>query len=220
MTNLLPLPGKVTTAAPGLKGFDADTIITSELAAEFIKNGYQFCARYLSLGEGQNPGDLSNGEAADILNSGLALIAVQHVNAYGWAPTSALGTTHGSNAASNARSIGLPTGMNLWCDLEGVATGTDAEAVINYCTAWYNAVAAASYVPGLYVGPIAVLDGQQLYDLPFQHYWKSASNVPEIPVRGYQLVQGLTITASGIEIDPDTTQTDAKGGAVLWVAVS
>lgn len=218
MSTLLPLPGTVTAAAPGSKGFDADTVITSDLAADFVKNGYRFCARYLSLGEGQNPNDLSNSEAATILQSGLALIAVQHVNAYGWSPTAALGTTHGSNAASNAQSIGLPQGMNLWCDLEGVATGTGAEAVISYCTAWYNAVRDTGYIPGLYVGPIAVLDAQQLYDLPFQHYWKSASNVPEIPVRGYQLVQGLTITECGISIDPDTTQTDAEGGAVLWVA--
>jgi hypothetical protein len=213
----LPLNGQVAPASSGAKGFDADTIITAQLAEDFVKNRYQFCARYLSLGEGQNPGDLSNAEAATILGSGLALIAVQHVNAYGWTPTAALGTTHGSNAASNAKSISLPQGMNLWCDLEGVATGTTAEAVISYCTAWYNAVAAAGYIPGLYVGPNAVLDGQQLYDLPFQHYWKSASIVPDIPVRGYQLVQGQTITECGISIDPDTTQTDAEGGTVMWL---
>lgn len=204
-------------AAPGLKGFDADTVITSETATQFKNAGYAFCARYLSLGNGQNAGDLSNAEATAILNSGLALIAVQHVNAYGWTPDTQLGTTHGANAASNAQSIGLPQGMNLWCDLEGVATGTAAEDVINYCTAWYNAVHAAGYIPGLYVGPLAVLNGQQLYDLPFQHYWKSASNVPDVPVRGYQLLQGLTATVLGIDIDPDTTQNDAEGGAVLWV---
>ena len=217
MNNNQSLTGKVIAATPELSGFDADTVITSETAAAFKNNGYAFCARYLSLGAGQNPGDLSNAEAAGILQSGLALVAVQHVNAYGWQPTAALGITHGSNAASNAQSIGLPQGMNLWCDLEGVATGTAAQQVIDYCSAWYNAVYEAGYVPGLYVGPLAVLTGQQLYDLPFQHYWKSASHVPDVPVRGYQLIQGLTATVLGIGIDPDTTQDDAEGGAVLWV---
>lgn len=214
-----PLNGRAALAPPFSRGFDADTVITGELAGEFVSEGYQFCARYLSLGNGQQPGDLSTDEAAAILGNGLALVAVQHVNAYGWKPSAALGFTHGGNAAANAKSIGLASGMNIWCDLEGVATGISADDVIAYCVSWYDGVIASNfnYIPGLYVGPLAVLDGQQLYDLPFQHYWKSASNVPEIPTRGFQMVQGLTITVCGISIDPDTTQTDAEGGTVIWM---
>lgn len=214
------LPGTVKSAAPGLLGFDADTVISAAVAQQFKQNGYSFCARYLSLGNGQNAGDLSNAEAANIINAGLALIAVQHVRAEGWAPTAALGGTYGNNAASNAASVGLPKGMNIWCDLEGIATGTTAQNVIDYCQAWYAAVQAAGYVPGLYVGANCILSGTQLYDLSFQHYWKSLSTVPEIPNRGYQLVQKWFPQAEfGISIDQDTTQTDHKGGAVLWVAL-
>lgn len=220
MTPIISLPGTIQTAAPGLTGFDADTVISSATAAAFVNSGYAFCARYLSLGYGQNPGDLSNTEAAAILNAGLALIAVQHVPEAGWEPQESLGAEYGTNAAHNAASIGLPAGMNIWCDLEGIEEQISAENVIEYCNAWYQAVAAAGYVPGIYVGANCILSGDQLYyNLKFQHYWKSLSNVPSIPNRGYQLVQHATQTVHGVSIDPDTTQTDEQGGAVLWLQV-
>lgn len=214
------LPGTVKAAAPGLLGFDANTVISAAVAQQFKQNGYSFCGRYLALGNGQGATDLSNAEAANIINAGLALIAVQHVRYEGWVPSAALGNTYGSNAASNAASVGLPKGMNIWCDLEGVATGTAAQSVIDYCQAWYAAVHAAGYVPGLYVGANCILTGAQLYSLSFQHYWKSLSTVPDIPNRGYQLVQKwFPQSEFGISIDQDTTQTDNKGGTVLWVAL-
>lgn len=110
--------------------------------------------------------------------------------------------------------------MNLWCDLEGIKTGTSSQDVIAYCKAWYNAVNAAKYVPGLYVGADMYLTSAQLYmDLPFQHYWRSLSQVPDVETRGYQLVQHLYQgTINGIDIDTNATQTDHLGGQVLWLA--
>ena len=219
MTTSPTLPGAVQAATPNLKGFDADTVITSTTAQQFVNEGYAFCARYLSLGSTEASGDLSNTEATDILNAGLSLIAVQHVLAEGWVPSAFLGAEHGHNAANHATSIGLPQGMNIWCDLEGVASGTSAATVVAYCQAWYKAVVDAGYVPGLYVGANSVLTGEQLYDdLSFQHYWKSLSNVPTPAVRGYQLIQSGTTTVNGVGIDGDTTQTDNLGGEVLWLS--
>lgn len=215
------LPGTVQHAAPGSKGFDCDTILSAQLAQTFKNGGYDFCVRYLSLGQGQNSGDLSFSEANAILHAGLALSAVQHVRMPGWSPNAQLGTQYGSNAAANAASIGLPKGMNLWCDLEGIGAGTAASDVIGYCNAWYNAVSAAGYIPGIYVGANCVLSGQQLYsDLNFQHYWKSESTVPDIPNRGYQMVQGyVPQPVFGIGIDSDYTQNDQQGGAVVWLKI-
>jgi hypothetical protein len=132
-----------------------------------------------------------------------------------------MGVQDGVNAAKNAQSIGLPAGINIWCDLEGVATGTPAQAVIDYCQAWYNAVKAGGYVPGLYVGAGAILTGDQLYyKLSFQHYWKSMSNVPMVTKRGYQLIQSAQTTGpNNFQIDPDTTQTDNLGGTVIWLKI-
>lgn len=215
------LPGQVKSAAPGLKGFDTVATISAALAAQFKKSGYSFCARYLSLGNGQNQGDLTFAEASNIINAGLALIAVQRVRMPGWVPSQSLGSSTGANAASNAKSIGLPPGMNVWCDLEGVASGTTAQAVIDYCQAWYAAVKNGGYVPGIYVGAQSVLSSEQLYSsLSFQHYWHSQSKVPDVAVRGYQLMQAYpSVTVNGIGIDEDTTMNDHKGGAVLWLSL-
>ncbi|MFC7626386.1 DUF1906 domain-containing protein [Paraburkholderia humisilvae] len=193
--------------------------MSSTIAQEFSGQGYGFCIRYLSLGAGQASGDLSPTEAAGILSSGLALMAVQHVDEPGWSPSQSLGQTYGNNAAGNAAQVGFPAGVNLWCDLEGVAGGVAASDVIDYCNAWFNAVSSAGYVPGLYVGANAVLTGQQLYsDLLFQHYWQSCSDVPEVSCRGYQMTQSfVSDPVNGIYIDEDTTQTDNEGGRVLWL---
>lgn len=212
------LPGTVQQATPNLKGFDTDTVLTAQQAAAFKSSGYAFCVRYLARNNGQGSDDLSYNEAKSILDAGLALSAVQHVPSPGWTPTAALGTTYGTNAAANAASIGLPQGMNLWCDLEGVAAGTPTQQVIDYSNAWYDAVHAAGYVPGIYVGASCMLTGNQLYqNLRFQHYWKSLSNVPAIPNRGYQLIQTMGSTVNGVSTDNDSTQDDLLGGAVLWL---
>ncbi|MHA1067196.1 DUF1906 domain-containing protein [Enterobacter ludwigii] len=214
----MALSGSIQSAASNSLGFDADSIVSQAIAQQFVEQGYTFCVRYLSLGCGQAEGDLSADEATDILQAGLALMVVQHVDDPGWMPTQSLGQTYGSNAATNAASIGIPPGVNVWCDLEGIANGTAAQDVIDYCSAWYDAVSAAGYIPGLYVGANAVLTGQQLYDLPFEHYWQSCSEVPDIPVRGYQLVQTFVPEpVNGIGIDSDLTQTDLQGGQAVWL---
>jgi hypothetical protein len=143
---------------------------------------------------------------------------VQHVREPGWSPTGSLGQTDGQQAALNSQSVGFPSGVNVWCDLEGVANGAAASDVINYCTSWYDAVQTANFVPGLYVGSSAILDDQQLYGLPFEHYWRSQSNVPDIPNRGYQLIQLYpSLTINYISVDVDVTQNDYEGGQALWL---
>jgi hypothetical protein len=213
----MALQGNIQAAPDGSLGFDSDTVVSLAVAQLFATQGYTFCLRYLSRSHGQQGGDLSANEANNILAAGLALMPVQHVAKAGWSPTEALGQTMGANAASNAASIGFPAGVNVWCDLESVAEGSDPAEVIAYCNAWFGAVSAAGYVPGLYVGPAAGLDGQQLYDLTVEHYWKSASNVPALPERGYQMVQKLSPNVNGIGIDVDTTMVDQKGGAPIWL---
>ena len=216
----MSLSGSVQAAAPGLRGFDANSVISQTVAEKFYQQAYRFCVRYLSHSDTQASHDLSMAEAKDILAGGLALMAVQHVRMPGWSPTSVLGRADGIYAAYHATEVGLPAGVNIWCDLEGVKEGTSAQNVIDYCKAWHDAVANAHYVPGLYVGANSILSGSQLYhNLPFQHYWRSLSRVPEVESRGYQLVQSLhSEPVNGIGIDDDVTQDDNKGGQVLWLA--
>jgi hypothetical protein len=211
------LPGQVEAATPSVPGFDCDTTLSASLARAFYTQGYKFCFRYLSR-ETQSAQDLTEPEATDILNSGLAVMPVQHVRSQGWSPSLTLGQQDGQNAAQNSQFVGFPAGVSVWCDLEGVNRAAQAHDVIDYCEAWYEAVRAAGYVPGLYVGACALLKGKQLYNLSFQHYWRSQSRLPEIPNRGYQLIQ-LTpsIEINGVDVDIDIAQDDKKGGQAQWL---
>ncbi len=218
------LQGNIEKAPPGLKGFDCASKLNSSLISQFVSDSdnFSYCLRYLSLGVQQVNVDLSTQEAQQILSAGLALSPVQRVRRAGWVATGALGTTTGQNAANNAQSIGFPPGINVWLDLEGVKSGTPANDVIAYCNNWFDEVAAEGYVPGIYVGANAILTGTQLANLKFEHYWQSGSTVPNIPGRGYQLIQTipnppLGELRHGIHIDFDKTQMDSDGNQVIWL---
>jgi hypothetical protein len=217
----MALPGQTEGALSFAPGFDSDTVVTAAVAQQFFGQGYRFCVRYLTLLGQQSPGDLSTQEANDILSSGLALMAVQHVRKPGWSPSQTLGQQDGAQAVANAQLVGFPPGVNIWCDLEGVVNDAAAQDVTDHCNAWFAAVNVAGYIPGIYVGADAILDGQQLYGLSFQHYWRSQSNVPDIPVRGYQLLQLFpAIDANEIWIDVDIAQTDKQGGQAQWLRIA
>ncbi|MFL5384578.1 MAG: DUF1906 domain-containing protein [Longimicrobiaceae bacterium] len=220
------LPGIVQNAPPGLKGFDANTPISASTAAAFHAAGYRFCVRYVGRTQMASY-DLTSTEAKTILEAGLALMVVQHVLNPGWTPSESLGQEYGANAAKFTKQIGVPAGVNLWCDLECVATGTPASEVTAYCNAWAAQVSASGYVPGLYIGYEPGLTGTQLYDLAFDHYW-AAYNVDgsskPLP-RGYDLQQkvGTGGTIGGVSTesyDDDWTETDAEGGTPLWLTLN
>ncbi|HKW31494.1 MAG TPA: DUF1906 domain-containing protein [Candidatus Acidoferrum sp.] len=212
----MPLPGKIETAASSVPGFDCDAVLSPELAQQFFSQGYKFCLRYLA--HAQASMNLSAQEAADILNAGLALMPVQHVRLPGWSPDQVLGQEDGQEAATIAQANGFPAGVSIWCDLEAVSPAAQEQNVIAYCRAWHEAVRGTGFSPGLYVGGGTLLTGQQLFDLPFQHYWRSASDVPDIPSRGYQLIQFRpTIRLNGIPVDLDVTLPDDRGDSARWI---
>ena len=174
-------------------------------------------------GRTQPVGDLSGAEANVILGAGLALMPVQHVAPENWSPSQALGTRNGKNAAKHVQQIGFPEGVNVWLDLEGAKTSTPHETMIAYCNAWFAEVEGAGFVPGVYVGAKAILTGNELFwRLTTKHYWKSGSRVPDIPHRGYQLVQSIIRNdkIDGVAIDRNLTKSDNFGGSVLWLSTS
>jgi len=222
-TSTITMPGAVSAATPGAVGFDCDTVLNATSAQAFVTAGFGFVVRYLSLGTIESYGDLSLNEAAAILEAGLALMAVQHVAYQGWVPTQLLGQTNGQNAANNAQSIGLPAGVTVWLDLEGINTTTSNTDVINYVNAWSAPVAAAGYVPGLYVGANCILTGDQLYyDLNLAQYWKSGSNVPTVTTRGFCLVQTIdnSYSVGRGAYDKDVVQADNMGSTPFWLTLT
>ncbi len=143
----MPLAGQVIGAPAGVHGFDCNTVLTPATAAALRNAGFMFCIRYLSRGAIPSTGDLTTAEADLILDAGLSLMAVQHVANPGWLPTAALGASGGAHAAGHAHAIGIPAGVNIWLDLEGVAHAAPAENVIDYCNAWFEEVETAGLKP-------------------------------------------------------------------------
>ncbi|MCC6554453.1 MAG: DUF1906 domain-containing protein [Polyangiaceae bacterium] len=204
------------SAPPGARGIDTDEIISSAAAGALRAAGLGFCARYLALSPRDVGAALTAGEAQGILQAALALVLVQHGRQS--LLSAGQGTADGSFAAESAARLGAPPGMNIFCDLEGVSH-FGPQAVIDYGNAWAAAVTACGYAPGLYVGAGTGLTGDQLYhELLFEHYWRSMSRVPDIPRRGYQMLQLYpgNQEVCGVNVDIDVTQHDYKGGTVLW----
>lgn len=214
-------PGvRAEPASAGMNGFDANTKLTATTAKALKNAGFAFAIRYLSREVPQSARDLSAEELDIILDAGLAVMAVQHVAPADWTPSEALGVEFGANAATHARAIGLPEKSSVWLDLEGIAHGTPASAVIAYCNAWFREVESAGFTTGVYVGASCILSGDELYlNLKTKHYWKSGSHVPDIPHRGYCMVQHIVAddVVGGVAIDRNVTFVDAFGGAPMLV---
>jgi hypothetical protein len=223
----MSLPGHVFAAPDGLRGLDTAETVTASAAVALHKNGFRFCVRYVRRDK-PHASALSANEARSLLNAGLGLMAVQYVESESsWKPTSAKGSRNGEVAASEAEKLGLPWGVTIWCDLEGVEVGTPAERTIDYCNQWHAAVGGAGYVPGLYVGYRAGLTPLQLYrSLRFTHYWGAYNlNADQYTaVRGLQMKQSRRrpedLPASlGLDFQVDRVSADALGGRPTLLAL-
>jgi hypothetical protein len=212
--------GRVAPLPDGSMGCDITERLNPITARQFANKGFKFIVRYVGRGDGShNFDDLIEDEGQAIIDAGMGLCVVQHPLAEGWRPTQALGQQFGAAAAKLSGAAGVPAGVSVFLDLEGVASGTAAQDAIDYCNAWHTQVAAVGYVPGLYIGANPALTADQLYwDLKMQSYWRGGSSessgVPaDIPHRGYQMRQRIT-GAGASEFDSDMIAADNFGGAV------
>ncbi|MFD2053539.1 murein L,D-transpeptidase catalytic domain-containing protein [Mesorhizobium calcicola] len=208
----------IDPATSGTHGFDASEKLTAGTAKALRQAGFRFAIRYLSRKSTPPDTDLTADELDVILDADLGLMAVQHVAKSGWDPSEELGIAYGRNAAAHAQSVGLPVGSSVWVDLEEVDNKAAADDVIAYCNAWFKEVEAAGYTSGVYVGSNCNLTGDQLYwQLKTKRYWKSGSNVPDIPQRGYCMVQHIikNDAVGGVSICRDVTSVDAFGNAPM-----
>ena len=224
----MTLPGHVFAVPDGVRGFDTAETVTPSAASAFRRAGFRFAVRYVRRDK-PHASALKVGEARSLLNVGIGLMIVQYVESEtAWAPSAAKGTKNGGIAASECELLGVPWGVTVWCDLEGVAPGTPSRRVIEYCNAWHAAVSGAGYVPGVYVGYRAGLTPTQLYRaLRFTHYWAAYNlNVDQYPsVRGIQMKQSKARASDrprGVAIDfqTDRVRADALGGRPTLVALA
>jgi hypothetical protein len=214
----------VATAVPSL-GFDADTVVSAAVAKQFFSLGYRWCARYVSR-SAPEAGDLTPEEISTILAAGLALIVVQHAPEPNWTPNDAEGLAWGRAAVANVEALGIPPGLSIAKDHEGVNVSGRASTVAAVSAAhinlWSAVVRTAKYEPLLYVGFDCGLDATQLYDnLTPTRYWKSASNVPTPVKRGYcmeqlNINQTRMVDGQPFSYDEDVIMADALGGLPKW----
>jgi hypothetical protein len=206
-----PLPGRVEAATAGAFGFATGTALTARSAEAFAAAGFDFTIRYLTGDAPETEPDLTRSEALDIIDAGLALMAVQQPPPAGWSPSAELGTERGCWAAANAELVGLPAGLSLWLDLAGMATDAPDEAQVAYCNAWCAPVAATGYVPGLRVGAEGLPAGAGgPVPLRFERYWQSGGTAPDPAGRGYCLVE----IGAG---EGERVQADDLGGLPFWL---
>ena len=223
----MTLPGHVFTAPDGVRGFDTAERVSTGAAAAFRRRGYRFAVRYVRRDK-PHASALSASEARSLLGVGIGLMLVQYVESdTSWSPSGAKGSTNGGVAAAEAQRLGVPWGVTVWCDLEGVAPGTPAQRVIDYCNRWHVAVTSAGYVAGLYVGYRAGLTRTQLYRaLRFTHYWGAYNlNVDQYPAtRGLQMKQLQrmakdSVPGTSIDFQVDRVSADKLGGHPTLLAL-
>lgn len=186
-------------ATIGARGFDTISPIGPAQASRLKSAGYDFAFRYL--------GSLGDTEVETLTQAGIAVMGVSYAGAF-----------DGAAAVVNARDKAkLPPGTTLALDLEGQDGHRTATEITVACNAWYDTVAAAGYLPMLYVGAGCVLDAGALYRLKFTRYWRSCSLVPK-PACGWSCIQLYppNQVVAGVQIDIDVIESDYRGRVPAW----
>lgn len=211
-------------ASDGLKMFDIDRPLGTNEAKAFFDKGFRAVGRYIPRVT-VRPVDLTAPEIAKIHSGGLAVLPTQHVEPENWTPTDDKGRQYGHVAATYCQGIGIPAGVNVVLDLEGVSITVPKEQVIRYCNYWHDIVAQAGYKPLIYLGWQVILSNAEAYSrLKFDRYW-GAYNVDVVPApRGYCIQQHAAKDGdvlSGMDrtdIDTDLVKKDALGGLPTFFA--
>lgn len=142
--------------------------------------GMRACLRYID--------NLTAREAEWITEDAkMGLLFVRSCRAGGWLPTAIMGTSDGQQIAHAIAVLGCPKGVSGIIDHEGPGGSVVDEAL--YLNAAYEALAGYC-LPAVYVGAGTRLTADQLWhSLKMTRYMKSGSNVPDVAVRGYCVVQ-------------------------------
>ena len=163
---------------------------------------------------------MTSGFEADMQNAlraGLNVILFQGYYEPAWS-VAAEAQSRAQFAVTSAKNAGYESGAPIVLDFESVPVpAPDAEA---WCKAWSNAVEDAGYVPAIYIGVPQPLDGDALYALPFQHYWKSYSaDTVEVSTRGYQIIQSAgSQDLDGVSVDLDEAGADLLDDFMMGMA--
>lgn len=154
---------------------------------------------------------MSQGWTADYWNAltaGLQVMLFQGYEPGMWADSAQAGI-RAQLAAQQAKIVNYQGTLLLDCEDMPV----NAQAALDWINQWNDILHGAGYTSlGVYEGAGCPLNGAEWYDglALTTHYWKSASTVPFVAVRGYQIVQtAVDQMFAGVIVDDDTVQADA-----------
>jgi hypothetical protein len=206
--------------APRALGLDASTYIGPETAAKLYEAGYRTAFRYVKRSQRVYdtpqtwPVSLSHQELRELVDVGFKVSLVQFLvsERAGGGRGAENGKRYGDAAGHNAKKLGAPLGITVWCDAEGWGSQSRSD-ILAYLDAWATACAAYGYKPGLYVGSgLPSITGEDLWQRPgYTAYWRAASIVPQVPNRGWTVIQGVQLDdVFGATIDQDIIALDHK----------
>jgi hypothetical protein len=214
--------------APRRLALDASTYFTP-YAGFFYSNGYRTIFRYLRRNQqidekptNKWPEHLSRQELNELLGMDWKVGLFQR-RAGSDEATRKRGEEVGAAASWNARQLGIPEGASILCDCEWDYK-LSQNAQTDYLLGWGKAVSQAGDVPTLYVSTDLKFSSGMLYALPyFKGYFKSASYVPTVDVRGYQGIQSVEYKDDGglfgLRCDVDLMMIDGLGDRMQVIAV-
>lgn len=151
------------------------------------------------------------------IDAGLAVIPVTLAGEY---------NDGGADEVAELATLGIPMGATVFLDLEGLtAFHSDPVALASKINVWADAVAAAGYVPGLYVGVPQPFTSAELYALRVQRYWRGQGSVrdrsnalAEPAGCGWCMTQMFpSVVRGGVLVDCNMIGQDYKGRVPAWV---
>lgn len=188
------------------------TVYTAVALAGFTLPGTQtkphFVCRYI---ENMTVQEIAILHSVDL---GIVLVSEAHP-ALQWDPTATLGGADGLRVVTKCRGLAIPSGADVWCDLESPIVTATNDDITHYAKGWCDVVNASLKGKG-YVGAGLPSSPQQLYQMPYQGYWHSLSNVQPVANVDYQMIQlfpsiTLQLPTGPLEVDLNVVQQDKRG---------
>ncbi len=179
---------------------------TVEQARALRANGVDGLVGYLGV--------INAARVAAVVSAGLGFMGVTLAGHY-----------DGAAAVAQCKALGLPAGKTAWLDVEGQAAfATPPSELIAKINAWADIVAAAGYMPGLYVGVPQPLTSDELFKLHVVRYWRGQGSVRDRfnglaePGCGWCVTQMYpSHVRAGVLVDVDAVGQDYRGRVPSWV---
>ncbi len=157
-----------------------------------------------------------------ILDAGLAFMPVTYAGEY---------IDGAADEIAQLKALGLSPGVTVWLDLEGMkAFKTPVVELAAKINAWADAISAAGYMPGLYVGSPQPFTSFELYALRVKRYWwglgrcSDRNGMLAEPSCGWCMVQqfhgeklGMMWKDTGVFVDTNGIGKDYHSRSPAWV---